>query len=79
MKIDVYDITMILFIPLMYVMNIFNLFNIFHVILLSSAYGAYVMLRVYTSFQRKMAIKRGLLSELDRINKLEKRAKRWIK
>lgn len=75
---------MILLIPSIYIINLFlSVFNIYHIIAISFAYGAYVMIRTFTTIQEKMAFKKGLSKELEEINKLEKKDRndrpRWIK
>lgn len=51
---------------------VYPLFTFWHFMLLSSAYGGYVTLRLFTAFQEQLAEKKGLLREYYEINKLEK-------
>lgn len=88
--INKHDIVMMMMVPIMYTLQIWSrvylnteLFTIYHVMLLSACYGGYITLRLFTSLQKRLALKKGLSKELDEINRLEKKDKndrpRWIK
>lgn len=77
------DIAMIVFIPVLYIIQLYlNVFTIYHIMALSFAYGGYTVLRLFVYVQQKMAIKKGLVKELDEINRIDKDKSdrpRWIK
>jgi hypothetical protein len=58
-------------------------FHFWHVVLISDGYGGYITLRLFTSYQKRLALKKGLSKELDEINRIGKQDKndrpRWIK
>lgn len=73
-RIEKSDIIMILtgiFIGLFHV-YVLPAFTFWHFMLISSAYGGYITLRLFTSFQRGLAEKKGMLREYEEINRLEK-------
>lgn len=50
-------------------------FTFWHFMLISSAYGGYITLRLFTSFQMSLAEKKGMLKEYEEINRLEKKTR----
>jgi hypothetical protein len=65
-------IPFVILVPYIPIFNGIEVFNFWTYILLSGAYGAYIMLRVFYQVQYYNAKKIGMTYELDRINKIGK-------
>jgi hypothetical protein len=88
--IDKQDILMIGLLLILYPMHLLfrlyfqqELFNVYHISAISFGYGGYIVLRLFTFVQERNAVKKGLTSELKRINEIGNRddrdKPRWIK
>lgn len=76
-RIEKYDIIMILTALGIGSFHVYVLpaFTFWHFMLISSAYGGYITLRLFAHFQRNLAEKKGMLKEYDEINRIEKKTR----